>query len=879
MFKTRKNWRFIVFVAAVFLAVGAAVFLWLNFKPAQAQEIGLNYAKNIGLAEPAEKDVRIIAVEILRYLLGFLGIVAVAVIMYAGWLWMISEGDPNKVARAKKILLNGVIGLIIMLSSFAIVSFIVNKIGGGLGGGPGTGHGPRFIPGTGALGACSIESVYPEPEQKNVPRNTIIIITFKERVATSSICQDGGDGICNNDPVAIDGTLGRIRLFYAADQSTCLGGGPCPSEVLPLRISSTDNRTFVISPPSVLGSPSENIKYMVYVSNSITNEAGEGIFTNCATDYFSWEFTVSNQLDLTPPQVESTIPAPDDAADIQTPIAAQQAQGTITVNSQPTAKREAKIVSANTGGGSWSNFNISASSLDANCSGDGAFQVSVNSSNLNEGQLSQGSTLLGTGEINNNTITFNYCHLTLVLASGDFASNCGSANCLWNVTLSSYQTGDTLTVGSITYTFVNGLAGSDEIVLGGNEAGTAANIVAALSVHPEVSGSASGNVVTVIAQVAGEAGNHIALGSTASGLAITPMSGGVDAGVKVTVNGAPDPARNIIIQINFNEAMNPLTLSGAADKVVNFIAVKCLANCGTDTFVCGAGGTDTCLAGKFILSNQYRTVEFQPVNQCGVNTCGEPIYCLPENAHLRVELRAADLADCGVSSCADRTPYNNCVGGHCQNASGQNYPLSALPLGGIADAANNSLDGNRGGSADGPVSFYNENAPSPSDGDSYLWSFFIGSEINITPPTITQTIPNLGDSDISLTDSVVITFDKIMLSSSLRPGATQIFNGREYHRHQLINLRSLAGEGVGYWITKENIDTSSPPDNQPDITRVEIRHTTFSEAMSYRAQVGSGVRDIYQNCFKPSAGPACLGVNDANPSCCNGVITAGEECP
>ena len=118
-----------------------------------------------------------------------------------------------------------------------------------------------------------------------------------------------------------------------------------------------------------------------------------------------------------------------------------------------------------------------------------------------------------------------------------------------------------------------------------------------------------------------------------------------------------------------------------------------------------------------------------------------------------------------------------------------------------------------------------------------------------------------------------------MLSSSLRPGSTQIFNGRQYHQHQLINLRSLANQPVGYWITKENIDTSLPLDNQPDITRVEIRHTIFSETMSYRAQVGSGVKDIYQNCFRPSVGPACSGVNEANPSCCNGTVTAGEECP
>jgi len=45
--------------------------------------------------------------------------------------------------------------------------------------------GPGF--GIGALGVCSVEAVYPELNQADVPRNTSIIITFKEEVDESQL--------------------------------------------------------------------------------------------------------------------------------------------------------------------------------------------------------------------------------------------------------------------------------------------------------------------------------------------------------------------------------------------------------------------------------------------------------------------------------------------------------------------------------------------------------------------------------------------------------------------------------------------------------------------------------------------------------------------
>ncbi|MBI5765917.1 hypothetical protein HZA71_01675, partial [Candidatus Falkowbacteria bacterium] len=111
------------FIAFVLILVLAGIFILFNSVLAQDQ-FGLNTAAGIGLAQ---NDLKTTIVNIVRIFLGFLGLVAVILIIYAGFIWMTAAGDENKIERAKKIILGAVIGLIIILSAFAIVSFILGK--------------------------------------------------------------------------------------------------------------------------------------------------------------------------------------------------------------------------------------------------------------------------------------------------------------------------------------------------------------------------------------------------------------------------------------------------------------------------------------------------------------------------------------------------------------------------------------------------------------------------------------------------------------------------------------------------------------------------------------------------------------------------------
>lgn len=65
---------------------------------------------------------------LINVLLSFLGVIFLLLIIYAGFLWMTAAGDEGKVDKAKDILITSVIGLIILLSAYAISSFVISQL-------------------------------------------------------------------------------------------------------------------------------------------------------------------------------------------------------------------------------------------------------------------------------------------------------------------------------------------------------------------------------------------------------------------------------------------------------------------------------------------------------------------------------------------------------------------------------------------------------------------------------------------------------------------------------------------------------------------------------------------------------------------------------
>ncbi|HTX86908.1 MAG TPA: pilin, partial [Candidatus Nanoarchaeia archaeon] len=96
-----------------------------KFALAAAPDLGLNYVASTGLGA---QDPRVIIDNIIRVALGFLGVIAIALIIYGGYLWMTANGNEERIAAAKKVLISAVIGLLIILSAFGIATFILNSL-------------------------------------------------------------------------------------------------------------------------------------------------------------------------------------------------------------------------------------------------------------------------------------------------------------------------------------------------------------------------------------------------------------------------------------------------------------------------------------------------------------------------------------------------------------------------------------------------------------------------------------------------------------------------------------------------------------------------------------------------------------------------------
>jgi len=100
-----------------FFAIANTTFAQVSFPATMGATFGLG-----------TRDLYDALTGIVNIFLGFLGVISLIVILIGGFKWMVSGGNEEKVAGARQMIVSGIIGLIIMLSSFAIVQFIVVNV-------------------------------------------------------------------------------------------------------------------------------------------------------------------------------------------------------------------------------------------------------------------------------------------------------------------------------------------------------------------------------------------------------------------------------------------------------------------------------------------------------------------------------------------------------------------------------------------------------------------------------------------------------------------------------------------------------------------------------------------------------------------------------
>jgi len=84
------------------------------------------------------KDIRQTIGNIINVALSLLGVVAVVIILSGGFKWMTAGGAEDKVEEARRLIFQGIIGLAIILSAWAISLFVINALSDATGSGVGS---------------------------------------------------------------------------------------------------------------------------------------------------------------------------------------------------------------------------------------------------------------------------------------------------------------------------------------------------------------------------------------------------------------------------------------------------------------------------------------------------------------------------------------------------------------------------------------------------------------------------------------------------------------------------------------------------------------------------------------------------------------------
>lgn len=282
------------------------------------------------------RDLKTVLINILKWVLGILALVAVAFIIYGGIIWMTAQGDQQKILKAKKIIASALIGLIIVLMSWAIVVFVVGTAGNvtntstGGPGGPGT---PPLPTTSFEIRSITTGCGTPPNYREDVFLCSGVSITFNHEVAANTV--EAALGWTRPPPpiVAHDDQLIIEKCDNTSTDTVCNG----PTDAAPAIMNQVYAPAYTGTQPEwVVPSAGKSIVfyhkheffepntfYRIRIPKAIRDRAnkpiehcrkntfgtpidGEGC--NDQGNYFDWIFQTGVTVDTDPPDITTTYP-------------------------------------------------------------------------------------------------------------------------------------------------------------------------------------------------------------------------------------------------------------------------------------------------------------------------------------------------------------------------------------------------------------------------------------------------------------------------------------------------------------------------------------------------------------------------------------------
>ena len=124
--------RYIIFLFIICLI---CLSLFINIGSVEANNLGTAFGDMLsGAAGPAGYDVAVyspnsIISTIIQTALSFLGVVFLILMIYGGYLWMTARGNDEQSGKAKNTIVAAIIGIVIVLSAYAISYLVIEKLG------------------------------------------------------------------------------------------------------------------------------------------------------------------------------------------------------------------------------------------------------------------------------------------------------------------------------------------------------------------------------------------------------------------------------------------------------------------------------------------------------------------------------------------------------------------------------------------------------------------------------------------------------------------------------------------------------------------------------------------------------------------------------
>ncbi|RMD50430.1 hypothetical protein D6827_04030, partial [Candidatus Parcubacteria bacterium] len=190
MLKKKSRFLLAIIIAAIFTFVGFG-FADIPAENVYAQDAVTEGLDTVGDSSGLVKaDLKLTIAKLIRVFLNVLGIIAVILVLYGGFVWMTAGGNDDKVNKAKKILLNAGIGLFIILTSYSITTFVLNSLlnssgSSSSGSGSDSGSSGATALGGGSVSSFSVSSFSPEGEVSI--RNIKLSIVFSRNVDEDTV--------------------------------------------------------------------------------------------------------------------------------------------------------------------------------------------------------------------------------------------------------------------------------------------------------------------------------------------------------------------------------------------------------------------------------------------------------------------------------------------------------------------------------------------------------------------------------------------------------------------------------------------------------------------------------------------------------------------